>query len=87
MAIIKSQSYPVHDCFKPLWISLELILDSRLAIYTLVYNSEKMWLTLKFAELVLAIDVVNADRFKCPDATSSTSTDVSRSGQSGRQDI
>ena len=67
MAIIKSQSYPVHDCCKPLWISLEMIHESRLAIYTLVYNSGKMWLTLKFADVVLIIDVDNADRFKCSD--------------------
>ena len=67
MTIIKSQSYPVHDCFNPLWISLEMILESRLDIYTSVYNSRKIWLTLKFANAVLAIDVVNADRFKCPD--------------------
>ena len=41
-----------------------MIHESRLAIYTLVYNSGKMWLTLMFADFVLAIDVVNADRFR-----------------------
>ena len=31
---IKITSYPVRYCFKPLWISLEMIHESRLAIYT-----------------------------------------------------
>ena len=57
------KSYPVHYCFKPQWISPEMIHESRLAIYTLVYNSGKTWL-MWFAHLVLAIDVVNADRFR-----------------------
>ena len=56
------KSYPVHYCFKPQWISPEMIHEGRLAIY--MYKCGKMWLTLKFADFVLAIDVDNADRFR-----------------------
>ena len=56
------KSYPVHYCLKPQWIPLEMIHESRLAIF--MYNCGKMWLTLKFADFVLAIDVDNADRFR-----------------------
>ena len=45
--------YPVHDCFKSLSISLELIHDSKLVIS--MYNSGKMWLGLKFVNLVSSL--------------------------------
>ena len=56
------KSYPVHYCFKPQWISPEMIHEGGLAIY--MYKCGEMWLTLKFADFVLAIDVDNADRFR-----------------------
>ena len=42
------KSYPVHYCFKPLWISLERIHEGGLAIY--MYNNGKMWQVCRFGK-------------------------------------